>query len=106
MLEHFTQSITVHVDSEIADSDEIPVGIYDSITIFCPSTGGLINVAVYAAPQIGGDYSALYDSTGAAVATPTMTSGGAYTLSFQGKALKAIKLLGNTDDDLDVTLKT
>jgi len=106
-LEHFCASIpTVHVDTVLADADEILVGLYDSFTIFNPATSSVTSLTVYAAPESGGTFLPLYSSAKVAVTIVTMVTGAAYQLSFAGYALKVIKFVSNADGDLPITMKS
>ncbi len=95
---------SVAVDTVVADSEEVSVGDCTGVAIFVPAGSSITSVAFYGAVEAGGTYLPLYDTTNTAV-TLTVAAGRAYQAPFSVFPLRYMKLVGNADGNVDLTLK-
>ncbi len=96
-------SITVSDSGAIADSTEISFGEYQSGTVYVPAGSGLTSLTWHAAPVLGGTYLAAYNASGAI--DQTVQAGRCYPIPTDLKGSVGLKIAGNTDGSVDVSLK-
>ena len=106
MLDRLSSTISaVTVDgSAVADSEEIGMASYAGGMVFVPSGSGLTTLTYYAAEKPGGTYLAAYDAEGTAI-TQTVQAERCYPIPTDLYGARAIKITGNTDGTVLVSLK-
>lgn len=94
----------VHVDTVLADCDQIITGDYIVAEVFVPADSDLTTLTWYAAPARGGTYLPAYDADGAPI-VQAVAAGGAYPVPVDLAACRALKAVGNADGTVHVSVK-
>lgn len=94
---------SVHVDTTLADSDEILVSEFATGAVYIPAGSSLTTFTWWAAVEPGGTFVAVYNSSGAVAQTVSHTR--VYPIPDECMACAVLKIAGNADGTIDVSLK-
>lgn len=94
---------TVAVDTALADAERIDMQESAGGTIFVPTGSSLTSLAFYGSHD-GTTFLALYDSSNAAV-TRTVAAARAYALPDECFGCRFLKLVGNADGVVNMSIK-
>lgn len=95
---------SVHVDTVLADADEIEIRGFTSGMVYIPSGSSIATITWYAAAEPGGTYIAVENGSGAAV-TSTVDAATAVAIPASCMSAGALKAVGSADGTMDVSLK-
>lgn len=95
---------TVSITNSASTTGEIDFSGAAGGIVFVPSGSELTSLTYHAAPALGGTYLPLSDAAGEAV-TQTVEAGKAYDLPAACYGAAALKIVGNTAGNVDVSLK-
>lgn len=97
---------TFHVDTVLADCDELDLTGISGVQIYIPSTGQAQTLTPYVAPETGGTFLP-HNKAAATAYTIVVAAGQSYELDSSLFAAGALKLLGGTaDDDIQISGKS
>lgn len=99
----FQKLENVAVDTVLADANEILCESFAGGMIFIPTGSSVTSLTFYAAFEKGGDYHALYDHDGDAVAL-TVAAGRAYPFPVATYGAFGLKLVSNADGVVNLNL--
>ena len=90
------------MDTTVDSTEEILYGEAYYALVYVPVGSGITLLTFYAAAARGDTYHALYDTYGDAV-TVTVAAGRVYPIPSACQGAAVIKMVGNTDGEVDVT---
>ena len=99
-----SESLSLTLDSQIADTPEIPIADYASGEIFIPTGSTITSLPYHVAPAKGGTYLPAQDTSGSAV-TQTVAATKAYPLPAVLFGARAMKIVTNADGAVILNLK-
>ena len=104
MLQRLSRQQGVTVATAVADSEEILFGNYSMGMVHVPSGSTITQLTWYDAPVRGGTYLTSYDADGVAV-TQTVVAARSYPIPLALAGAVALKIVGDAEGSVDVTLK-
>ena len=105
MLMRYTNTQEVEVGTAVSGSDEVLYGDFSAGMISVPATSDITTLTFHVAPDAGGTYLALTDSSAAAV-TLTVAASKAYPIPLEVAGAKAFKMTGNNAGSVTVNKKS
>jgi len=94
---------SVTVDTNLADSAAINYGDFEKGMVSVPTGSSLTTLTWHASASEGGTYLPAYNSSGAI--TQTVTNGRVYPIPDDLRGARFLKITGNADGVVGVTLK-
>src|SRR5688500_16800659 len=104
-MQRFPNSLSVLLDSTLADSEAIPLGDFAGGLVSIPTGSSITSLTFYASDSKAGTYRQIFDAANAAVSR-TVAAARAYALPDECFAVRWLKMVPNADGTVVVTLKS
>jgi hypothetical protein len=104
-MERFASSLSITLDSVLADGPDISTGDFGSGVVMIPAASSITVLNFYAATDKGGTYYPLYSSSNVIVSR-TVAAERAYALPDECFGVRWLKILANADGAVTLTFKS